>query len=74
MTGKLTKAIRAAVAAGTLQEPFGAADVKRTFPGFAEKTYHVFLPKHRVGNLGGETELFVREGRGQYRLNITKRN
>ena len=28
----------------------------------------VFLPKHRVGNPGGQTELFVRISRGTYRL------
>ncbi len=27
-----------------------------------------FLPKHRVGNPGGYTELFLRIGRGLYRL------
>lgn len=69
MTGKLTKAIRAAVEAGVLQEPFVAADVKRACPGFAERTSHVFLPKHRVGNPGGETEVFIRVGKGLYRLN-----
>jgi hypothetical protein len=28
----------------------------------------IFLPKHRVGNPGGFTELFVRLDRGLYRL------
>ena len=28
----------------------------------------VFLAKHRVGNPGGNTELFVQVGRGLYRL------
>jgi len=28
-----------------------------------------FLPKHRVDNPGGNTELFVQVGRGLYRLN-----
>lgn len=70
MRGMLTRDIRAAVEAGSLREPFGAADVKRACPGFAERTYHVFLPKHRVGNPGGGTELFVRVSKGLYRLNV----
>lgn len=28
----------------------------------------VFLPKHRVGNPGGQTEHFVQVGRGTYQL------
>jgi len=28
----------------------------------------VFLPKHRVGNLGGNTEFFIQIDRGLYRL------
>lgn len=27
-----------------------------------------FLPKHRVGNPGGNTELFIQIGRGLYKL------
>lgn len=57
--------IRQAVADGRLAEPFRAADVNRvlkiTFAG-------TFLPKHRVGNPGNNTELFVQVNRGLYRL------
>jgi len=58
--------IRQAVAAGKSPQTFKPADVngalKIAWAG-------VFLPKHRKGNPGGETELFVRVGRGVYRLN-----
>jgi len=57
--------IREAVAAGTLGKTFPAADVNATlnitFAG-------VFLPKHRVGNPGGFSALFVQISRGLYRL------
>lgn len=59
--------ICAAVRAGRLVEPFNAAGVKHACPGWAEKTYHVFLPKHAVGN-GKTSELFVRIAPGLYRL------
>lgn len=57
--------IRDAVRETRLTEPFHPADVNRalgiTFAG-------TFLPKHRVGNPGGNTELFVQVARGLYRL------
>jgi hypothetical protein len=46
-----------AVRSGKLAEPFNAAMVKRVCPGWAERTYRVFLSKHAVGN-GITTELF----------------
>ena len=60
--------IYAAVRSGKLAQPFNAAMVKRACPGWAEGTYHTFLGKHAVGN-NQTTELFVRVGRGEYRLN-----
>jgi hypothetical protein len=60
--------IYAAVQQGRLSEPFNAAMVKRSCPGWAERTYHTFLSKHAVGNPDGNTALFVRVGRGFYRL------
>jgi hypothetical protein len=57
--------IREAVAGGKLGKEFRAEDVNRAlgieFAG-------TFLPKHRVGNPGGNTELFVRISAGLYRL------
>jgi hypothetical protein len=60
--------IYTAVRSGKLAQPFNSAMVKQACPGWAEATYHTFLGKHAVGN-GRTTELFVRVGRGQYRLN-----
>jgi len=59
--------IRDAVATGQLPEPFGASEVNRCL----QITYAgTFLPKHRVGNPGGYTELFIRvsERPSRYRL------
>ena len=67
-SGKFIIDIRQAVRDGRLIEPFRADDVKNAVPGYAEKTYHVFLPKHRKGNPGGETKLFVRVSSGLFRL------
>jgi DNA mismatch endonuclease (patch repair protein) len=58
-------AIRRAVREKRLEEPFTPHEVntllKSTWAG-------VFLPKHRLGNPGGFSELFVRVRRGVYRL------
>ena len=56
-----------AVQNGSLKEPFGAKDVKRSCPGWADHTYSNFLPKHAVGNPSGTSELFERMARGRYR-------
>jgi len=57
--------IREAVAGGRLGRTFRAANVnvalKITFAG-------VFLQRHRLGNPGGFTQLFVRISPGLYRL------
>jgi hypothetical protein len=60
--------IRDAVRSRRLVEPFNAASVERACPGWAKRTYRVFLPKHAVGNPGKNTALFVRAARGNYRL------
>lgn len=54
--------IYAAVRSGRLSEPFTAAMVMQARPGWAERTYHVFLSKHAEGN-GKNTVLFVRVAR-----------
>ena len=58
-----------AVRSGRLAEPFDAAMIRRASGGPAHRSYEVFLPKHRVGNPGGYTELFIRVSPGLYRLN-----
>jgi hypothetical protein len=67
-SGRFITEIRKAVGEEHLSELFSQEAVKNAVPGYAEKTYHVFLPKHRKGNPGGNTELFVRVSRGLYRL------
>lgn len=57
--------IRAAVSMGRLPHRFRPTDVNRAL---AIDWAGTFLPKHRVGNPGGNTELFVRLGRGVYTL------
>ena len=66
--GKLITEIRNAVRLGVLQEPFRVNDVRHSVPGFAYRTYAKFLPMHRVGNPGDNTEYFDRVGKGQYAL------
>jgi hypothetical protein len=53
---------------GDLPQSFRAADVRRACPGWADHAYGVFLPKHRRGNPGGETELFYQNPDGSYSL------
>jgi hypothetical protein len=57
--------IREAVASGTLGKEFRAEDVNKALGIEFAST---FLPKHRVGNPGENTELFVRIRAGLYRL------
>jgi hypothetical protein len=57
--------IQQAVNSGNLHSPFKPSDVDRVL----KITYAgVFLPKHRVGNPGGNTELFVQVATGLYRI------
>ena len=67
--GRLIREIRKAVRDGRLAEPFNSANVLEAGVRCAQSTLGTFLPKHRVGNPGGNTELFVRVCKGKYRLN-----
>ena len=60
--------IREARSLGKLPMYFRVADVKKACPCRAENTYETFLPKHRVGNPGGDTELFKQHADGSYSL------
>lgn len=51
-----------------LPQRFFPKDVRDACPGWAEKTYHVFLPKHRRNNPGGYTVYFERHNDGSYSL------
>ena len=54
--GQTIRRIREAVAYGLLEEPISPRDVNDVLGIHWGGT---FLPKHRVGNPGGYTELFV---------------
>ena len=55
--GKTIRCIRDAVFHGVLKEPFSPRDVN---DALGIRWGGAFLPKHRVGNPGSNTELFVR--------------
>jgi len=65
MERETIRRIREAVRMGKLQNEFTPAQVNEVLH---IRWAGTFLPKHRVGNPGGFTELFVRLGRGLYRL------
>ena len=50
-------------------QPFSPRDVLEAGVPCAGRTPSTFLPKHRVGNPGGNTELLGRVTRGRYILN-----
>jgi hypothetical protein len=53
---------------GHLPKRFRSGDLRKACPGWADSTYGVFLPKHRVGNPGGYTPYFVKHRDGTYSL------
>ena len=65
MERETIRRIREAVRTGRLGREFAAAEVNVILKIHWAGT---FLPKHRVGNPGGYTELFVRVRPGVYRL------
>jgi len=65
---KLASEIYSAVRNGKLKQPFNASMVKTACPGWADRTYPVFLPKHRIGNPGSNTELFRQVSPGFYKI------
>lgn len=60
---------RAVDANGTLKEPFRPRDVRRIVPGSSYAWYFSFLAENCADNLPGDQALFIRVGRGAYRLN-----
>jgi hypothetical protein len=58
MAHKIYHSIVDAIRSGRLKEPFTTQDFKSECPGFGKGTYNAFLHKHRVGNPGGNSELF----------------
>lgn len=65
MEGETIRRIREAVRTGRLPREFRPEGVN---PELGIDWAGTFLPKHRSGNPGGYTGLFVRVGRGLYRL------
>lgn len=68
MERETIRKIREAVHAGRLPHQFTPADVNKALRIDWAGT---FLPKHRKGNPGGNTVLFVRVSGGLYRLSET---
>jgi hypothetical protein len=64
------RSIREAVTTGVLSEAFGTSDVNRSL-GIAYAG--TLLPKHRVGNPGSNTELFIQiSHRPSYRASLRR--
>jgi hypothetical protein len=64
---ELATEIYAAVRSGKLEQPFNGAALREACPGWADHTYFTFLGKHALGN-GKTVELFIRVGRGLYKI------
>ena len=60
--------IRKARREGGLTRRFRPKDIQKACPGWAERTYYVFLPKHRLDNPGGYKAYFERHSDGSYSL------
>jgi hypothetical protein len=58
MSHKVYRSIVNAIRSGRLREPFSSQDFQNECKGFGKGTYKAFLHKHRVGNPGGNSELF----------------
>jgi len=65
---KVYSAIVRAVNSHNLKEPFGSKEFRSACPSFADGTYKVFLSKHRKGNPGCDSELFIRVVPGKFRV------
>lgn len=65
---KVYRCIVTAFKGGELKEPFTKDDFRIVCPNFAEGTYSVFLKKHRLGNSGGNTELFKEVSPGKFEI------
>lgn len=65
---KVYSSIISAVKSGTLKEPFSKDDFKNACPNLGEGTYNAFLDKHRMGNPGGNSELFEKVSPGKFKL------
>jgi hypothetical protein len=67
LSHKVYKAIIEAIRLEHLREPFTSNAFREECPGFGQGTYNAFLYKHRVGNPGGNSELFELVSPGSFR-------
>lgn len=67
MAHRVYEAIVRAVKNQSLNEPFSRDDFRLSCPGFGKGTYNAFLDKHVVGNVGGNSELFLRVAVGKFK-------
>ena len=68
MGHKVYSCIVKAIKNGKLKEPFTKVDFRSVCPNFGVGTYNAFLDKHRVGNPGGQSELFEKVSPGKFKL------
>jgi len=52
----------------SLTEPFSAKDIRRIIPGHPYAYYFSFLAYNCTANISEKEALFIRVGRGRYRL------
>ena len=69
MPHRVYSSIVTAVRSASLREPFSARDFRNACPGFGQGTYSAFLYKHREGNPGGASELFILVAPGLFKCN-----
>jgi hypothetical protein len=67
MSHRVYEIILRKVKAGALREPFSVRDFRVACPGLGPGTYEAFLYKHRQGNPGRNSELFLRVSPGRFR-------
>ena len=67
-THKVYSQIIRAINNGILVEPFARNNFRKACPGLGEGTYNAFLDKHRLGNPGGNSELFEKVAPGRFKL------
>ncbi|MDV2989181.1 MAG: hypothetical protein P3T54_03380 [Dehalogenimonas sp.] len=65
MERKTIRGIKTALSKGAIPDEFRAADVDTALGITYAST---FLPKHRLGNPGNNTELFIQISKGLYKL------
>ena len=69
MTGhKVYRTIIEAVEKGILKEPFSSNDIIKACPNLVKSTCRTFPRKHRKGNPGMNSELFVMVSKGLFKL------